>query len=239
MPGSVKQVVLVGAVLIGSAAAITSTGAASTAPPSIMTTYFGGTIYPCPTGPCLISIGNKGMPFAAAMVPTFGPDQMSVVSGSLPPGLQLAPEPASQISDEWMITGTPTATGTYTFTIQIVPNAGGPDGYQTFSLTIGSGGADNLEMEPHAAWISNFETLQVAGFDVNVGATYTVYNAAPPHKEIGTLQEINSGDGQPFDGDGHLFTNFHYPPPMPQKITIKDSLGSSVTIPVMLVQQPY
>jgi hypothetical protein len=38
-----------------------------------MTTYFGATIYPCGNGPCAIKFGNKGMPFAAAMVGTGGP----------------------------------------------------------------------------------------------------------------------------------------------------------------------
>jgi putative Ig domain-containing protein len=244
MPGSFKRLVLVGAVLICGAAAIASTGAAaaSTGPPQIMTTYFGATIYPCSNGTCAIGPGNKGMPFTAAMIGTGGPPyggpesnpyQMSVVSGTLPPGLKLALPDA-----EWVITGTPTAPGTYTFTVQIVALAGGPDGYQTFTITIGNGTSDHLVIAG-AAYLEKFGTLRVSGFDVNVGATYTVYNTSTG-AEIGTLREDNSGNpGAPFPGDGGMVLNTHIsPPPTSQQVTIKDSLGSSVTVPVVRVA-PY
>jgi Putative Ig domain len=176
----------------------------------------GATIYPCNNGTCAIGPGNTGMPFAAALratgrPPYGGPEtntyQMSIVSGSLPPGLELA------LPDiEWTILGTPTTPGTYTFTLRIVALAGGPDGYQRFSITIGSGGSDTLEIS-RAAWVTKFVYLQVAGFDVNVGATYTVYNTSTGAR-LGTLGEVNSGDGQPFDGDGGLIANipFCHPP---------------------------
>jgi hypothetical protein len=94
-------------------------------------------------------------------------------------------------------------------------------------------GADLLSQ---AAGLSKFLRLQVAAFDVNIGAAYTVYNTSTGAK-IGTLGEVNSGDGQTFDGDGKLLSNFTMSQ-APQQVTIKDSLGSSVTVPVTIVR-PY
>jgi len=42
---------------------------------------------------------------------------------------------------------------------------------------------------------------------------------------------------QPFDDDGRLLSNFHVSSP-PQQVMVKDSLGSSVTMPVVIVR-PY
>jgi hypothetical protein len=243
MPTSFKALALAGAVLIASAVTLASTATASatSSPPQVVTTYFGGTIYPCSNGTCAIGPGTVGTQFAAAMDGTGGPPysgpesnayQMSVVSGSLPPGLTLALPDA-----EWMIMGTPTKAGTYAFTVQIVALAGGPNGYQQFSITIGNGSSDKLEISS-AAYLSRFGRLQVGGFDVNVGASYTVY-ATSTGAKIGTLGEVNSGDGQPFDGDGKLVSNFSMSPSnVPQQITVKDSLGGSVTVPVTFVR-PY
>jgi Putative Ig domain len=237
MPRSFKPLMLARAVLLAGAVtlALTAAASATSSPPQVLTTYFGHTIYPCSNGTCAIGPGNVGTQFAAAMDGTGGPTytgpesnpyQMSVVSGSLPPGLTLALPDA-----EWMIMGTPTKAGTYTFTVQIVALAGGPNGDQQFSITIGNGGADSLNIFP-AAYLTKFLRLQVSGFDVNVGATYTVY-ATSTGAKLGTLGEVNSGDGQPFDGDGKLFSNFQVSPlNLPQQITVTDSFGSSVTVPV-------
>ena len=242
MLGAFKRLVFLGAVTIGAAIASTVATAASTAPPQVSTTYLGATLYPCSNGTCTIGPGNTGMPFAAAMDGTGGPPysglesnpyDMSVAKGSLPPGLKLALPDA-----EWMIMGTPTAPGTYTFTVQIVALAGGPDGYQQFSITIGSGGSDSLEAV-RASYLEKFGFTAVEGFDVNVGATYTVYNTATG-AELGTLREVNSGDGQPFDGDGKLVSDFHSrgANSIPQEVTVRDSLGSAVTVTVVRVA-PY
>jgi Putative Ig domain len=236
MPRSFRSQVLAGAMLIACAVALASTGAAaaSTPPPGIATSNFA-----CSNGTCVVGPGNAGMPFAAGLHGTGGPTytgpesnayQMSVASGSLPPGLKLALPDA-----EWMIMGTPTTAGTYTFTVQIAALAGGPDGYQQFSITIGTGSSDNLKIS-QAAYLSRFAYLRVSGFDVNISATYTVYLTATGAK-LGTLGEVNSGDGQPFDGDGGLIANIHVSTP-PQEITVKDSLGGSVTMPVTFVK-PY
>jgi hypothetical protein len=241
MPRRLKALALAGAMLIGGSVVLASTSAASaeTAPPEIVKSYFGKTIFPCSNGTCAIGPGNVSMPFAAPLNATGGPTytgpesnpyQMSVVSGSLPPGLKLALPDA-----EWMIMGTPTKAGTYTFTVQIAALAGGPDGYQQFSITIGTGSSDNLEIS-RAAYLSRFVYLQVAGFDVNISATYTVYSTSTGAK-LGTLGEVNSGDGEPFNGDGRLFSNIHVST-IPENVTVRDSLGGSVTVPVIFVK-PY
>ena len=153
---------------------------AATSPPGIQTTNF-----VCTNGVCSIGPGNVGLPFAAAMIGTGGPAYygpecnaylMKVVSGGLPPGLKLG-EPIC----EWEITGTPAAAGTFTFTVQIAPQPNslgqsvGPDGTQQFSITIGTGRSDRLVLT-RAVWSPHAvnKTLQVAGFDVNSTATFTV-----------------------------------------------------------------
>jgi hypothetical protein len=239
---NVLAAVLAGAALIAGSVALAATSAASaeSSPPSIVKTWGGATIYPCSNGSCAIGPGNTGMPFAAALIGTGGPPyggpesnayQLTVVSGSLPPGLRLA------LPDtEWMILGTPTKAGTYAFTIQIHALAGGPDSFEQFSITIGTGSSDKLVIAS-ASYLVKFVRLQVAGFDVNVGATYTVYSGKGV--DLGTLRFVNSGDGEPFDGDGRLLSNFPISPPnLQETITVKDSLGSSVTVPIVRVA-PY
>jgi hypothetical protein len=234
MTTRLKYLALAATTLIGGAIALNSTASASTSPPQIETTIVGATIYPCSNGTCSIGPGNTGLPFAAALDPTGGPTytgpesngyQMSVFSGSLPPGLKLALPDA-----EWMIMGNPTKAGTYTFTIGIVDLAGGPEGFHQFSITIGNGSSDKLVVASPAHYYTEVGDLQVAGFDVNISATYTVSNSATG-ATIGTLREENSCDGLPNDGDGHLFSNFSLVS-SPAQITITDSLGNSITIPV-------
>jgi hypothetical protein len=87
--------------------------------------------------------------------------------------------------------------------------------------------------------VTRFGYLQVVGFDVDISAAYTVYDASTG-VTLGALREVNSGDGQPFDGDGHLFSNIRVSPlKVPKQVTVKDSLGGgSVTVPVTIVK-PY
>jgi hypothetical protein len=71
-----------------------------------------------------------GVPFAAGLNMTgdgvsgkFAGDDftMKIISGSLPPGLQLGLP-----SSEWTVTGTPSRTGTYPFTVQFAPTRTSP-----------------------------------------------------------------------------------------------------------------
>jgi hypothetical protein len=207
----------------------TTTGAA---PPAIQTSNF-----VCSGGVCAIGPGDVGMAFAAGLIGTGGPPYsgpecnpytMTIVSGSLPPGLQLG-EPIC----EWEIYGTPTKAGTYSLTVQIAPqpdgfgNPGGPAGFQQLSVTIGTGSADRL-LVFGATYSPTKYTLHVGGFDVNNGATYSVYTSTGAL--LATLTQktpINGGDGD-FGLSQHRTNAAGISP-----LTVTDSLGSSVTVPIV------
>jgi hypothetical protein len=216
-----------------SALLLAAPGAGATAsPPSIVTSNF-----VCSNGVCAIGPGDVGMPFAAGLIGTGGPTYggpecnpyiMSVVGGSLPPGLQLG-EPIC----EWEITGTPTKAGTYGFTVQVAPqpdgfgNPRGPAGTQQFTITIGSGNDDRLLVKA-ATYFPLRQSIQVNGYDVNYGATYTVYVTATGAR-LGTITNRapeNGGDGS-FVGSFRTSTNF------PNNLTVTDSLGSTVSVAVV------
>jgi hypothetical protein len=179
------------------------------------------------------------MPFAAGLIGTGGPDYtgpecnpyvMTLISGTLPPGLQLG-EPIC----EWEINGTPTKAGTYSFTVQIAPqpnNLGqhvGPDGTQQFTITIGSGTADRLVVTS-ATWFTDHsgKPLRINGYDANYGASYTVYVTATG-AEVGTITRRTPDNG----GDDNFTASFPETTDL-NNITVKDSLGGSVSIPVVI-----
>lgn len=221
--------------LISSPLAQAGAATATSSPPTIVTSNF-----VCGQGGCTIGPGNKGMAFAAGLVGTGGPAYsgpecnpyiMKVTAGSLPPGLQLG-EPIC----EWEIFGSSTTSGTYNFTVQIAPqpnNLGqtvGPDGYQQFSVTIGTGTSDRLFLRG-AVWTRKFLTVQIEGFDANNSATYTVYVTSTGAK-LGTITEKSPYNG----GDGTLLANFRANT-APSSLTVTDSVGGSATIPVTINNQ--
>jgi hypothetical protein len=221
-----------GAAATKTTATTTTTSTTSPAPPAIETSNF-----VCSNGVCAIGPGDVHMPFAAGLIGTGGPDYtgpecnpyfMTVIIGALPPGLQLA-EPIC----EWEISGTSTKAGIYSFTVQIAPqpnNLGqqaGPDGTQQFTITIGSGNADRLVVTA-ATWFSERHVLQVAGFDVNYGASYIV-SVTSTGAKVGTLIRNSPDNG----GDDNFRTNFQETTDL-DNITVNDSLGGSVSIPVAI-----
>ena len=128
-----KILVITGTMLTAGLGAAVPAGAATAAP--VMDT----SVFACSGSVCEVGPGNVGMPFAAGLNVTgdgvsgkeFGDFfRMAIISGSLPPGLQL-----SLPSSEWTVTGTPTRAGTYPFTVQFTPTQdiapnGGPSGTQ-------------------------------------------------------------------------------------------------------------
>jgi hypothetical protein len=201
--------------------------------------------FACASSACEVGPGNVGERFAAALnvtgdgvtqaVEAYYGDYfiMKIISGSLPPGLQL-----TLPSSEWTINGTPTKAGTYLFTVQVTPTQdvapnGGPSGTQQLSVTIGAGTSDRVHMT-RAVWSPNSvnKYLQLAGFDANAGVTYTAYVTSTGH-ELGTFTESTLWN------DGSFLSNFRVAPNAgilsetnAGTVTITDSLGGSVTFPI-------
>jgi hypothetical protein len=203
---------------------------AASAPPTLITSNFA-----CSSGVCQVGPGNTGQPFAAGLIGTGGPAYtgpecnaytMSVISGSLPPGLQFG-EPDC----EYIISGTPTKAGTYSFTVQITPqpnNLGqipGPSGTQQLTITIGTGSSDRLA-NVGAAFNGHLFKVFVSGFDVNTSALYTVSIASTGQVLI-PAQTADNPDGRWELISAHFSRD---PCAGACNVTITDSLGSSVTV---------
>ncbi len=185
----------------------------------------------------LVSAGLNviGDGIAKSVEKYYGDDfKMEIISGSLPPGLQL-----SLPSTEWTVTGTPTQAGTYSFTVQFTPTqdapsgSGGPSGTQQLSITIGTGSSDRLTVTG-AAYNGHQNRLYVDGFDVNISALYSVYKTSTGSLVI-PAQPNNSAWK-----DGYLAVTASVNDPCGAlnscNITLKDSLGSSVTVTLPLAK---
>ena len=117
-----KVLVIAGTLLTASLGASASASAATPAPQVMDTSVFA-----CGNGVCEVGPGNVGVPFAAGLNVTgdgvtqsvekfYGDDfTMKIISGSLPPGLQL-----TLPSSEWTVTGTPAKAGTYPFALTAI-----------------------------------------------------------------------------------------------------------------------
>ena len=88
-------------------------------------------------GSLLLSIGqvisgSVGRPYSSIFSPSGGtpPYAVSLISGTLPPGLTLDPSGS--------IAGTPTSAGTFCFSLQVLDNAGG-HAYRSYALLIDAG----------------------------------------------------------------------------------------------------
>lgn len=229
-------VVVVGALValqLGAAPA----SAATAAPVMDTSNFVCGTSGACEAGP-----GNVGTAFAAGLdvfgdgvtqsVEKFYGDDFSmhVISGSLPPGLQL-----SLPSSEWTVTGTPSKAGTYGFTVQFTPTqdapTSGPSGTQQLTITIGAGNADRIHLI-RAIYSVHTHTLQVAGYDANAAETFHV-SSTQTGTQIGTLTESSAWNDGGFTGNFSLSSAT-----VPASVTVTDSLGGSATM-VVTVNSRY
>jgi hypothetical protein len=229
------KILMITAALVTAGLGAAAPAAAATAPPTMDTSGFA-----CNNGVCEVGPGNVGTPFAAGLnvkIPGnytpaveryYGDDfTMKIISGSLPPGLQL-----SLPSSEWVVTGTPTSAGTYSFTVQFTPTQDDPfgqagTGTQQLSITIGTGSSDRL-VATSALYQGHQFRLYVDGFDVNTSALYSVYKTSTGQLVI-PAQPNNSTWK---DGILALSANVNDPCGALNScnITLKDNLGSSVTI---------
>ena len=225
------KILMITGTLITAALGAAAPAAAAPAPPVMDTSNLA-----CSNGVCEVGPGNVGMPFGAGLNITgdgvsgkfYGDDfRMTIISGSLPPGLQL-----SLPSTEWTVTGTPTQAGTFSFTVQFTPTqdtptGGGPPGTQQLTITIGTGSSDRL-LVTGTAYNGHQFRLYVDGFDVNTSALYSVYKTSTG-KLVIPAQPNNSAWH-----DGFLALTANVADPCGTlnacQITLKDSLGSSVTV---------
>ena len=216
-----RAAILVPALLLASLGVAGSATAATTSTPGVATQDFA-----CSNGVCQVGPGNVGTPFGAELYGTGGPAYygvdcpyiISIVSGSLPPGLTL-----SGCGEYQTITGTPTQAGTYPFTVQITSAAGGPSGTQPLTITIGTGSSDRLADVAAGFNVHSFE-LVVTGFDANAGLTYSV-KLTSTGAVIIPAQVATWADGN------WALTAGEDPCPAGQtcSLTVTDSLGTSVT----------
>jgi len=228
------KILMITGTLVTAGLGAAAPAAAATAPPTMDTSAFA-----CSGSVCEVGPGNVGKPFAAGLNVKTSPTSilagereaggeytMKIISGSLPPGLQL-----SLPSTEWTVTGTPAQAGTYTFTVQITPTpaiGGGPSGTQQLTITIGTGTSDRLAVTG-ASFNGHLFRLTVSGFDVNISALYSV-SVTSTGKVIIPPTPNNSTFN-----DGILVLTEHPDDPCGEascSLTVTDSLGSSATVTV-------
>ena len=237
MRSPLKLLLITASLVAASLGAATSAGAATPAPPTLITTNFA-----CSNGVCEVGPGNVGMSFAAGMYGTGGPTctpesvcngnnfLMSVVSGSLPPGLQLD----EQFNiNYWTIDGTPTQAGTYAFTLQVTPwnnNEGGivgPSGTQQLTITIGTGHSDRAVIKG-AGWDVHTGVLAISGWDANISALWSVSVTSTGRVLISNQPRTAY---YPIDGSLVVRKGMGYPCPFGGcDLTVTNNLGSSVTV---------
>ncbi len=110
--------------------------------------------------------GTVQVPYTAALAATGGttPYSWSVVAGSLPPGLALGGSTGA-------ITGTPSASGQYSFTVQVTDSAASPKtATQALSLNIAGSPLQITTV-----------TLPAGAVGVNYNATLAATNGVPPY----------------------------------------------------------
>jgi hypothetical protein len=243
MPGSVKALVVCGALIAaGLGAALPAAAAATTASePTLVTTG-----YVCSNGVCQLGPGDVGVAFSADLEATGGTPGTQqcayyITVTGLPPGLQNGNPPCN--GD---ITGTPTTAGTYTVTVTITPGANefgqqaGPSGTQQLTITIGTGSSDRLVLQSGTARL-NMECntdepiLTFYASDANYGATYTVAETSTGER-LDTFSDFLSELAAGGVGVNFLVprsTALTFPSGTDEgSITVTDTLGGSAAVPV-------
>jgi hypothetical protein len=173
--------------------------------------------------------GNVGEPFAIGATALNGlsppldqqPFVWTVVAGSLPAGLSLAPVPNSQVTT--LIQGKPKQSGTSTFTLEVQDNVQ-RTAEQSFTITIGTGSLDSLNITGATYNSRRTTQLSISANDDNADAVLTAFVTATG-KQIGTLHSTGAGG----------FTGAFAITPNPMNITVKSSRGASASSAVTVI----
>jgi Putative Ig domain len=226
MRGQLKALVIAGAMLTaGLGLAPLASASAATPPPLAITT----TGEPCAGGVCSLAEGNVGVGFEATVIATGGaPDQnvddlpytWAIKSGSLPAGLTFDNE-----YGEGVLSGTPTKAGTSSFTVQVTDSAGGGTVSQAFTIAIGTGNLDQVNITAAYYYLnaSYHHVLVIFASDANTGVTLTAYVTSTGQK----IGQLAGGAGEfhlDFIGTIDAFNGSN-----PSTITVKSSLGGTAT----------
>ena len=229
MRSSLKLLLITGSLVALSLSAAVSATAATSAPTLVTSNYA------CSNGTCEVGPGNIGIAFGTALIGTGVPEPaisgctyaMSVISGSLPPGLQLSGPAFGQDCNN-IISGTPTTAGTYPFTVKIQAQGNGsgtpgPSGTQNLTITIGTGKSDRLA-NVGASYNEHTGKLAVSFYDANIGALYSV-TVAKTGKQVFAPQSLPA-PGDILHGTGDPCSNCD--------LTLTNSLGSSASVPLVI-----
>lgn len=128
-------------------------------------------------GGSLTATASVGVPYSSLLTATGGvpPYTWSLVPpSSLPLGLT-ATVPDTATDNTWLLSGTPTTSGAYTFTVQLTDSAGGT-AFITQTITVGVGGIlqiDTASPLPNATEGTAYTTTLTASCSGVCGTTFT------------------------------------------------------------------
>jgi len=188
-------------------ATITATSIADTTQVATETMYS----VPLPTIPMVtLATGTVGAAYSSAISGVNGspPYNWSVSSGSLPPGLSLSVASFTSV----VLQGTPTAAGTFNFTIQladasssvasqpesVVVNAGMSPGMISKLATLGGGGVNNLQLQGSYAF--RFGGFGPHGMTVSAGSFTADGNGKISGGMMDQIGAANARTGLAFSG---------------------------------------
>jgi len=119
-----------------------------------------------------LSAAQDGVAYSAVLSVNGGkgPYTFSVTTGSLPQGLALGQSSGT-------ISGTPTKSGSYTFTVQATDSTG-LTGSNSFQITVSSGTSVSVTVTPGTATVASSQTVQFTAIVSNTSNTAVTWSAS-------------------------------------------------------------
>jgi len=138
--------------------------------------------------------GMVGTPFSAAVDASGGctPYKWALVSGNLPKGVSKTAASNTELLD---LTGTPTAAGTYSFTLSVT-GCGGHVSEESYKVTIQSTSNDVVDLSWHASTSSD-----IAGYNVYRSPNGSTWNKV----NISLVGSTIYDDSTVVDGDTYYY----------------------------------